>query len=118
MPEVTSALYQVLLALGAGERHGYAILQDIARGGGRMGAATLYRTLERMLALGWAEEVRAPRGETSRDQRRRYYRLTPAGTAAARAESRRLEQLMRQAAARGWTKRGGRTVGTVGKVGA
>ncbi|HET9784298.1 MAG TPA: helix-turn-helix transcriptional regulator [Terriglobales bacterium] len=106
MPEVTAALYQVLLALGAGERHGYAILQDIARGGGRMGAATLYRTLEKLLELGWAEEVRAPRGETSRDERRRYYRLTAAGTAAARAQSRRLEQLMRQAAARGWTQWG------------
>ena len=79
MPQITEALYQVLLALGAGERHGYAILQDIARGGGRMGAATLYRTLEKLLELGWAEEVRAPRGETSRDERRRYYRLTPFG---------------------------------------
>lgn len=100
------ASFEILLALGEGPRHGYAILQAIAAGGGRrgakMGPATLYRTLERLLEQGWVEECAAPRGESSRDARRRYYRLTAAGAAAARAEAQRLAALVRQAAARGW----------------
>ncbi|MGH9476674.1 MAG: PadR family transcriptional regulator [Terriglobales bacterium] len=98
------ASFQVLLALAAGERHGYAILQEIARAGGRMGPATLYRTLERLLEQGWVEETAAPRGGTSRDERRRYYRITAAGKAAARAETEHLAALVRRAHARGWVR--------------
>jgi DNA-binding PadR family transcriptional regulator len=86
------------------ERHGYAIIQDVeARTGGelRMSAGTLYRSIARMLEQGLlVESARRPARELD-DPRRRYYRVTPFGKAVARAETRRLEDLVRLAHARG-----------------
>lgn len=97
------ATLHILLALLDGERHGYAIIQDVeARTGGelRMSAGTLYRSIARMVEQGLIVEVAKRRTRTD-DERRRYYRLTPFGTAVARAEVRRLEQLVRFARDRG-----------------
>jgi DNA-binding PadR family transcriptional regulator len=99
------ATLHILLALGDGERHGYAIIQDVeARtdGGLRMSAGTLYRSIARMVEQGLILEV-AKRRTRAEDERRRYYRLTPFGTAVARAEARRLTLLLRDARARGLT---------------
>src|SRR5215831_11968554 len=97
------ATFHILLALADEERHGYAILQDVeARTGGelRLSAGTLYRAIARLVEQGLLAEVsrRRPAGD---DPRRRYYRLTPFGTAVARAEMRRLSELVRMARARG-----------------
>src|SRR6185503_4393012 len=89
------ATFHILLALADEERHGYAILQDVeARTGGelRMSAGTLYRSIARMVEQGLISEV-ARRRTIADDERRRYYRLTPFGTAVARAEMRRLSTL-------------------------
>jgi DNA-binding PadR family transcriptional regulator len=97
------ATFHILLALLDEERHGYAIIQDVeARTEGelRLSAGTLYRSIARMVEQGLITEV-AKRHTAADDQRRRYYRLTPFGTAVARAEMRRLSQLVRLARARG-----------------
>ena len=97
------ATFHILLALADEERHGYAILQDVeARTDGeiRLGAGTLYRSIARMVEQGLISEV-TRRRSIADDERRRYYRLTPFGAAVARAELRRLAQLVRLARARG-----------------
>jgi DNA-binding PadR family transcriptional regulator len=97
------ATLHILLALAEGERHGYGILQDVeARTGGelRMSAGTLYRSIARMVEQGLIAEV-ARRRTQADDERRRNYRLTPLGIAVARAEVRRLSNLVRDARARG-----------------
>ncbi|HEX9631586.1 MAG TPA: PadR family transcriptional regulator [Gemmatimonadales bacterium] len=93
------ATFHILLALAAGDRHGYGIIQDVeARTDGalRLSAGTLYRTIQRLLEQGLITEPRKPNAPQG-DPRRRYYRITPHGTAVARAESLRLAQLVRLA---------------------
>jgi DNA-binding PadR family transcriptional regulator len=97
------ATFHILLALMDEERHGYAIIQDVearTQGELRMSAGTLYRSIARMVEQGLITEV-ARRRTAGDDPRRRYYRLTPFGTTVARAEMRRLSQLVRLARARG-----------------
>jgi DNA-binding PadR family transcriptional regulator len=99
------ATFHILLALVDGERHGYAIIQDVeARTDGelRLSAGTLYRSIARMVEQGLIAEV-AKRRSREDDERRRYYRVTPFGTSVARGEMRRLSQLVRLARARGLT---------------
>ena len=100
------ATFHILVALVDRERHGYAIIQDVeARTGGelRLSAGTLYRSIARMVEQGLIAEVARAPGGKSDDERRRYYRITPFGTRIARAEMRRLAQLVRLARARGLT---------------
>jgi len=102
LPEAT---LHILLALADQERHGYAIIQDVAArtaGELRLSAGTLYRSVARMVEQGLITET-ATRRTRDDDERRRYYKVTPFGTAVARAELRRLSQLMRLARARGLT---------------
>ena len=97
------ATFHILLALAAEERHGYAIIQDVeARTDGelRMSAGTLYRSIARMVEQGLIVEVNRRRTAAD-DERRRYYRITTFGTTVARAEMRRLTQLVRLARATG-----------------
>jgi DNA-binding PadR family transcriptional regulator len=103
LPEAT---FHILVALVDTERHGYAIIQDVeARTGGelRLSAGTLYRSIARMVEQGLIAEVVRKGPLRLDDERRRYYRITPFGTAVARAEMRRLAQLVRLARARGLT---------------
>jgi len=102
------ATFHILVSLAEEDRHGYAILQDVeARTGGEvaLGAATLYRSIHRMLEQGLIAESRERPPAELDDERRRYYRITPLGTAAARAEARRLSQLVAMARARGLAPR-------------
>ena len=94
------ATFHILLALSDGERHGYAIIQDVsARTDGevRLSAGTLYRSIQRMLDQGLLAESRNRPAPDEDDERRRYYGLTDFGTAVARAEGRRLAQLVKLA---------------------
>ena len=93
-PEValTPAMFQVLLALGDGEKHGYAIMKEAAlpEGGGViMGPGTLYGSLDRMMRSGLVEET----GLTD-NERRRYYRITKFGSEVFSAEAARLARVM------------------------
>ena len=98
--------FHILLALTSGHLHGYGIIRDVAeRTGGtlRLGTGTLYTALARLEGLDLVGESdrRAPAGED--DERRRYYRLTPLGRAVLKAETERLETLVRHARAKGVT---------------
>jgi DNA-binding PadR family transcriptional regulator len=99
------ATFHILLAVAEEDRHGYAIIQDVAeRTGGelKMSAGTLYRSLQRMLEQGLLVETRERPAPEFDDERRRYYRITPFGQQVARAEARRLAQLVRMARTRGF----------------
>jgi len=99
------ATFHILLSLANDERHGYAIIQDVEErtaGELRMSAGTLYRSVARMVEQGLISEV-IRRRSVADDERRRYYRITAFGTAVARAEMRRLAQLVRLARATGLT---------------
>jgi DNA-binding PadR family transcriptional regulator len=98
------ATFHILIALADADRHGYAIIQDVgARSAGaiRLSAGTLYRSVHRMLEQGVIEETRTRPAPEEDDERRRYYRLTPFGAAVARAEARRLNELVTLARASG-----------------
>lgn len=98
------ATFHILLALADEDRHGYAVIQDVAeRTGGalRLSAGTLYRSIQRMLEQGLIVEPRERPAPDEDDERRRYYRITPLGTAVAKAEARRLSELLKMARARG-----------------
>ena len=91
------AQFHVLVALPEGERHGYAIMQAVEESSGgvvRMGPATLYGTLKRLVDLGFAEEL-PHRPDADDDSRRRYYRLTALGQGVCSAEADRLSRLVR-----------------------
>jgi DNA-binding PadR family transcriptional regulator len=99
-----AATFHILLALADEDRHGYGIIQDVAArtdGALRLSPGTLYRSIQRMLEQGLLVETSDRPAPEFDDERRRYYRITPLGTAVARAEARRLNELVRMARARG-----------------
>lgn len=101
LPPVT---FHILVALAREDRHGYAIILDVEqRTGGqlRLSAGTLYRSIQRMLEQGLITETRERPVPELDDERRRYYRITPFGTAVAGAEARRMTDLVRMAQAQG-----------------
>ncbi len=100
---LTSAALHILIAIGPGERHGYAIMSEVERltnGATRLAPGTLYTTIKRLLDAGFIEEAGERPDSTLDDQRRRYYRLRPDGRAIVTAEVRRLETLV--SVARPW----------------
>jgi len=99
------ATFHILMALAEEDRHGYAIIQDVAaRTGGelKLSAGTLYRSIQRMLEQGLLVETQERPAPELDDERRRYYRITPFGAATARAEVKRLSQLVKLARACGF----------------
>ncbi len=102
-PPLSKVALHIMLAIGPEERHGYAIMREIARmteGATRLGPGGVYTTIKRLLDDGLIEECDERPDPELDDQRRRYYRLTGMGRAVAGAEVRRLEVLVR--AARPW----------------
>lgn len=96
---LTPAVFYVLLSLADSEKHGYAIMQEMASLSGnkfRMGPGTLYTTIQRLLDLGLIDEVQK-HGATSEDARRRYYQLTRNGHGVLEAEVDRMESIVRLA---------------------
>jgi DNA-binding PadR family transcriptional regulator len=99
------ATFHILLAVAEEDRHGYAIIQDVAartNGELKLSAGTLYRSIQRMLEQGLIVETQDRPAPELDDERRRYYRITPFGADVARAEARRLTQLVRMARDRGF----------------
>ena len=98
------AVFHILIALAEGDRHGYAIMRDVADrtdGRLRMSPGTLYGSIKRMLEQGLIEEVRERPPAEEDDERRRYYRLSRFGRRVALAEAARLGALLKQARAHG-----------------
>lgn len=94
---LTPAMFQVLLALGDGEKHGYAILKEVedqTEGHVRLSTGTLYAIIKRLLTEGIIEECKNRPPAEEDDQRRRYYRLTPPGRQVVVAEAERMEKLI------------------------
>jgi DNA-binding PadR family transcriptional regulator len=95
---LTPAVFHVLLSLADGQKHGYAILKEVAeRTDGRveLSTGTLYGIVKRLLAEGMIRE--SALGST---ERRRAYALTAAGKAVALAEAERLRDLVETARAK------------------
>jgi DNA-binding PadR family transcriptional regulator len=102
------ATFHILVALADEDRHGYAIIQDVAArtdGAIRLSPGTLYRSIQRMLEDGLIVETDERPSPEDDDERRRYYRLTTLGAAVAQAEAARLMNLVRMARARGLAPR-------------
>ncbi len=100
--ELSSQAFHILVALADRDRHGYGIMQDVAARTNnqlQLSAGTLYGSIKRLLEQGLIVEV--PNREADGDERRRYYRLTPLGRKAARAEVERLSELLEQARSHG-----------------
>lgn len=100
---LTPAMFHILLAVADGEKHGYAILKEVARrtdGKVQLSAGTLYGNLARLEGSGMIlESDRRPEVGLD-DERRRYYRLTEFGREVAIAEARRMEEALAQAHAK------------------
>jgi DNA-binding PadR family transcriptional regulator len=99
---LTPAVFHVLLALADGERHGYAIMQEVAEhteGRIKMGPGTLYGTIKRLIAAQLIEESDERPDADADDERRRYYRLTGVGQRVVKAEAQRYAEMV--AVARG-----------------
>lgn len=103
VPTLLDAEFHILLVLGAGEQHGYAIMKtindhpDISY---FLGPATLYRTIRRLLEKSFIKEVGDRPDEENDDERRRYYRLSGAGHKVMVSETERLAKLV--SIAKGW----------------
>lgn len=97
---LTPAMFHVLLALADGEKHGYAILKEVAQrtdGRVRLSAGTLYGIIHRLLAEDLIVEVDERPDPALDDERRRYYSLTDFGRKVAVAEAQRLEEMLAMA---------------------
>src|SRR5258708_39912430 len=100
---ISLAFFHILLSLGAGERHGYAIKREIAartEGKLKLGPGVLYGSINKLLELGLIEESADRPDPHLDDERRRYYRITPYGRKVMRAEADRMRELVELAAAR------------------
>ena len=94
---LTPAVFHVLLALADGERHGYAIMQEVAASTGgqiKMGPGTLYGTIKRLLEIRLIEESDERPDPKLDDERRRYYRLSGLGQKVVRAEAQRYADMV------------------------
>ena len=96
---LTAAMFNVLLSLADGEKHGYGILKEVEEqtsGEVQLSTGTLYGIVKRLLSEGLIAEVRHRLTEGD-DQRRRYYRLTEEGREVAITEAHRMEKLLARA---------------------
>jgi DNA-binding PadR family transcriptional regulator len=97
---LSPAFFHILLSLGEGERHGYALKREIARrteGKLKLGPGMLYGSINKMLTLGLIEESDERPDAHLDDERRRYYRITSYGRKVAQAEAARMRELTRLA---------------------
>jgi DNA-binding PadR family transcriptional regulator len=103
MIPLTAAVFNILLALADGEKHGYAIkleVENATDGKIHMGPGTLYGSLDRMVKAELIEESEHRPGADEDDERRRYYRLSQFGRRVLQLEASRLADLVRAAMAK------------------
>jgi DNA-binding PadR family transcriptional regulator len=99
MEQLAPAAFLILFALASGDKHGYAIMQEtrkLSDDSLKIGPATLYTTIQRLLD---SDRIREVPGPEDGDSRRRYYRLTAKGKAALNSEIGRMEALVRKSKA-------------------
>jgi DNA-binding PadR family transcriptional regulator len=103
---LTAVVFEILVSLASGDRHGYSILSGIRkRTSEPLRPGSLYRALNRLLEEGLVEELDERPDPELDDERRRYYRLTPRGRRVAEAEAARLDAQLRRARAALVTRR-------------
>jgi DNA-binding PadR family transcriptional regulator len=79
----------VLSSLADGEKHGYAMMEDIqAFAGVRLGPGTLYGAITRLDQRGWIRAVES-------DDRRQPYRITASGKRYLEEELAKLSQVVK-----------------------
>lgn len=100
---LTPPMFQVLVALADGDKHGYAIIKEVDRrtnGKVRLSAGTLYAVIKRFVQDGLIVECEERPDPSLDDERRRYYRLSRNGRDVAIAEARRMEEAVGHARAK------------------
>jgi DNA-binding PadR family transcriptional regulator len=100
---LTPQMFEVLIALADGDKHGYAVIKEVARRTGgevTLSAGTLYTIVRRFVQEGVIVETGERPDPALDDERRRYYRLTPFGREVARAEANRMERMLDMARAK------------------
>jgi len=100
---LTPTVFNILLALVDGEKHGYGIMLEVEKntqGQVLMGPGTLYGSIKRMLKANLIEECDERPDPQLDDQRRRYYRMTGLGNRALRMEAERLAAQVQMARAK------------------
>ena len=93
----------ILLSVSAAPRYGTAIQEDVrslSDGGVRLWPATLYGSLEELVAQQWLEEVAEDERPLGISGRERFYRITRTGRVALEHEAVRLDSLVRVARTR------------------
>jgi DNA-binding PadR family transcriptional regulator len=98
---LSPSMFHILLSLGEGGRHGYALKREIAKrtnGKVKLGPGVLYGSINKMLELGLIQESDDRPDPHLDDERRRYYRITSFGRQVARAEAARMRELADMAA--------------------
>src|SRR5262250_1205751 len=93
---LSPAILHILIALANEDRHGYGIMQEVARQTNdqyKLGPGTLYDNLQKLLDQGLVEDAKR---RDNNDPRRRYYRLTSLGEQVVSAEIQRLEGIFRK----------------------
>jgi DNA-binding PadR family transcriptional regulator len=96
-------VFQMLVELAEGERHGYALKRGILQrtnGKLNLGSGALYGSINKMLEDGLIVESDERPDAHLDDQRRRYYAITPLGRRVLQAEAMRLRELVRLAESR------------------
>ena len=94
---LSPATLHILLALAGEDRHGYGIMQEVARqseGQYKLGPGTLYDNLQKLMNQGLVEESQPP--SKNEDPRRRYYRISREGNAVLSSELQRMESMVRK----------------------
>ena len=109
---LTPPVFHLLVALSDGERHGYALMRQVAAdtdGALQLGPGTLYGCLQRMLEAGLIAESDRRADPLLDDERRRYYRITDFGMRVVTAEAKRLVAAVAAARARRLLPKGSRS---------
>src|SRR5262245_26386116 len=105
---LTPGMFQVLIALADGEKHGYAIIKEVARrteGQISLSAGTLYTIIRKFETDGVIAESAERPDPALDDERRRYYRVTPFGRDVAQAEAQRMETALGMARSKNLIKK-------------
>jgi DNA-binding PadR family transcriptional regulator len=93
---LSEATFLILVSLGSGPKHGYAIMQEVAelsQGRVLLSTGTLYGVIKRLLADGWISRLDLPE-DASSGRERKSYTLTTRGQRVLQAETKRLRELV------------------------
>ena len=101
-PPLSEATFLILVSLGGGPKHGYAIMKEVEELSLHrvlLSTGTLYGAIKRLLADGWISRLDFP-ADSNVGRERKSYSLTSRGRKVLKAETQRLRELVEIAAAR------------------